>query len=69
MTKAGYAKFRTYLLYAEQALADKKTLANVFQDVLPPCAYFIWELQWNSHMYTSPDKAEPMRQAMIQLLS
>jgi hypothetical protein len=34
LTKAGYAKFRNFLLYGEQGLAGKKTLINIFQDVL-----------------------------------
>jgi putative transposase len=34
LTKAGYAKFRTFLLYGEQALAGQKTRIDIFQDVL-----------------------------------
>jgi hypothetical protein len=34
LTKAGYAKFRHFLLYGEQGLAGKKTLVNIFQDTL-----------------------------------
>ena len=34
LTKAGYARFRNYLLYGEQGLAGKKTLVNIFQDLL-----------------------------------
>lgn len=34
MTKAGYARFRNFLLYGEQGLAGKKALINIFQDVL-----------------------------------
>jgi putative transposase len=34
LTKAGYARFRNFLLYGEQGLAGKKTLVNIFQDVL-----------------------------------
>jgi hypothetical protein len=34
LTKAGYAKFRNFLLYGEQGLAGKKTLVNIFQDTL-----------------------------------
>jgi hypothetical protein len=33
-TAAGYARFRNFLLYGEQGLAGKKTLINIFQDVL-----------------------------------
>src|SRR5260370_7714890 len=47
LTKAGYAKFRNFLLYGEQGLAGKKALINIFQNVptleqrappLPPSA-------------------------------
>jgi putative transposase len=34
LTKAGYARFRNFLLYGEQGLAGKKTLVNLFQDTL-----------------------------------
>lgn len=34
LTKAGYAKFRNFLLYGERALAGKKTRIDLFQDVL-----------------------------------
>lgn len=34
LTKAGYARFRNFLLYGEQGLAGKKTLVNIFQDLL-----------------------------------
>ena len=34
LSKAGYAKFRNFLLYGEQGLAGKKTLINIFQDIL-----------------------------------
>src|SRR5215471_2872309 len=34
LTKAGYARFRNFLLYGEQGLAGNKTLINIFQDVL-----------------------------------
>jgi putative transposase len=34
LSKAGYAKFRNFLLYGEQGLAGKKTLIKIFQDVL-----------------------------------
>jgi len=34
LTKAGYVRFRNYLLYGEQGLAGKKTLINIFQDLL-----------------------------------
>jgi transposase InsO family protein len=34
LTKAGYAKFRNFLLYGEQGLAGKKTLVKIFQDTL-----------------------------------
>jgi hypothetical protein len=34
LTKAGYAKFRNFLLYGEQGLAGKRALINIFQDVL-----------------------------------
>lgn len=34
LTRAGYAKFRHFLLYGEQGLAGKKTLVNIFQDTL-----------------------------------
>src|SRR5260370_11957390 len=33
-TKAGYARFRDFLLYGERALAGKQTLINIFQDTL-----------------------------------
>lgn len=32
--KAGYARFRDFLLYGERALAGKKALINIFQDTL-----------------------------------
>jgi hypothetical protein len=34
LTRAGYARFRNFLLYGEQGLAGNKTLINIFQDVL-----------------------------------
>jgi hypothetical protein len=34
LTKAGYARFRDFLLYKEHALAGKKALINLFQDTL-----------------------------------
>jgi putative transposase len=34
LTKAGYARFRDFLLYGERALAGKKALINIFQDTL-----------------------------------
>jgi Integrase core domain len=34
LTKAGYAKFRNFLLYGEQGLVGNKTLVNIFQDTL-----------------------------------
>jgi len=34
MTKAGYVRFRDYLLYGERNLAGEKALVNVFQDLL-----------------------------------
>lgn len=34
LTKAGYARFRNFLLYGEQGLAGKRALINIFQDVL-----------------------------------
>jgi putative transposase len=34
LTKAGYARFRNFLLYGGQGLAGKKTLVNIFQDIL-----------------------------------
>jgi transposase InsO family protein len=34
LNKAGYAKFRNFLLYGEQALSGKKALVNIFQDTL-----------------------------------
>lgn len=34
ITKAGYVRFRDYLLYGEQNLAGEKALVNLFQDVL-----------------------------------
>ena len=34
ITKAGYVRFRDYLLYGEQNLAGEKALVNMFQDVL-----------------------------------
>jgi putative transposase len=34
LTKAGYARFRNFLLYGERGLASKKTLINIFQDTL-----------------------------------
>jgi hypothetical protein len=33
LTKAGYARFRNFLLYGEQGLAGKKALINIFQDM------------------------------------
>ncbi len=34
LDKAGYAKFRNFLLYGEQGLAGRETLINIFQDTL-----------------------------------
>jgi hypothetical protein len=34
LTKAGYARFRDFLLSGERALAGQKTLINIFQDTL-----------------------------------
>ncbi len=34
LNKAGYAKFRNFLLYGEQGLAGRETLVNIFQDTL-----------------------------------
>lgn len=34
LMKAGYAKFRNFLLYGERGLAGKRTLVNIFQDTL-----------------------------------
>jgi putative transposase len=34
LTKAGYVRFRDYLLYGEQNLAGKRALVNLFQNVL-----------------------------------
>jgi len=34
LNKAGYAKFRNFLLYGEQGLAGSETLVNIFQDTL-----------------------------------
>ncbi len=34
LNKAGYAKFRNFLLYGEQGLAGQETLVNIFQDTL-----------------------------------
>src|SRR5258708_30302040 len=34
LTKAGYARFRDFLLYGERALAGKKALITIFQDTL-----------------------------------
>jgi len=34
LNKAGYAKFRHFLLYGEQGLAGSETLINIFQDTL-----------------------------------
>ena len=34
LNKAGYAKFRNFLLYGEQGLAGRETLINTFQDTL-----------------------------------
>jgi transposase InsO family protein len=34
LTKAGYARFRNFLLYGEQGLAGKRALINIFQEVL-----------------------------------
>src|SRR6266704_4198261 len=34
LSKAGYAKFRNFLLYGEEGLAGKKTQVNIFQDIL-----------------------------------
>ena len=34
LTKAGYARFRDFLLYGERGLAGKKALINIFQDQL-----------------------------------
>jgi hypothetical protein len=34
LTKAGYVRFRDYLLYGEQNLVGERVLINMFQDVL-----------------------------------
>ena len=34
LSKAGYARFRDFLLYGERALAGKKARINIFQDTL-----------------------------------
>lgn len=34
LNHAGYAKFRNFLLYGEQALAGSETTVNIFQDLL-----------------------------------
>ncbi len=34
LTKAGYVRFRDYLLYGEQNLTSERVLVNLFQDVL-----------------------------------
>lgn len=34
LNKAGYAKFRKFLLYGEHGLAGQETLINIFQDTL-----------------------------------
>lgn len=34
LTKAGYARFRDFLLYGERGLAGYKVLINIFQDIL-----------------------------------
>lgn len=34
LNKAGYAKFRNFLLYGERNLAGQETLVNIFQDML-----------------------------------
>lgn len=34
LNKAGYARFRNFLLYGEQGLAGKTTVINIFQDTL-----------------------------------
>ena len=34
LNRAGYARFRNFLLYGEQGLAGKKTQVNIFQDLL-----------------------------------
>ncbi len=34
LNKAGYVKFRNFLLYGEQGLAGHETLINIFQDTL-----------------------------------
>jgi hypothetical protein len=34
LTKAGYARFRDFLLYGERGLAGNKVLINIFQDTL-----------------------------------
>jgi len=34
LNKAGYAKFRNFLLYGEQGLAGQETFVNIFQDTL-----------------------------------
>ena len=34
LTRAGYARFRDFLLYGERGLASKKALINIFQDTL-----------------------------------
>jgi hypothetical protein len=34
LTRAGYARFRDFLLYGERALAGEKAMINIFQDTL-----------------------------------
>ena len=55
LTKAGYARFRDFLLYGERALAGKKALINIFQDTLAleygehPLAKYSVEWQPDDH--------------------
>ncbi len=37
LSKAGYVRFRDFLLYGERNLAGKKALINIFQDTLALC--------------------------------
>ncbi len=69
LTRAGYARFRDFLMYGERSLAGKKTLVNIFQDTLAleygehPLAKYSVEWQpddkhlrrvGNPHLYDHP---------------
>jgi transposase InsO family protein len=55
LNKAGYARFRNFLLYAERGLAGKRALVNIFQDTLAleydelPLAKYSVEWQPDDH--------------------